>query len=72
MRLGMHEREGITAARAPLPGPLMATVGTSTSLLTPPSLGRLGTALRNKIEPEPAGPRFSKTVREFGYKFELA
>ncbi|MES2569758.1 MAG: response regulator transcription factor [Verrucomicrobiota bacterium] len=39
-------------------------------LVTPRSIDRFVNALRNKIEPDPAQPRFIKTVREFGYKFE--
>jgi DNA-binding response OmpR family regulator len=39
--------------------------------VTPRSIDRFINALRNKIEPDPAQPRILKTVREFGYKFEL-
>ena len=39
-------------------------------MVTPRSIDRFINALRNKIEPDPATPRFIKTVREFGYKFE--
>ena len=39
--------------------------------VTPRSIDRFINALRNKIEPDPADPRFLRTVREFGYKFEV-
>jgi DNA-binding response OmpR family regulator len=40
--------------------------------VTPRSIDRFINALRNKIEPDPADPRYLRTVREFGYKFEVA
>ncbi|MDB6154923.1 MAG: OmpR family response regulator [Chthoniobacteraceae bacterium] len=39
-------------------------------MVTPRSIDRFVNSLRNKIEPDPAQPRFIKTVREFGYKFD--
>ncbi|MEA3186911.1 MAG: hypothetical protein QOD99_741 [Chthoniobacter sp.] len=39
-------------------------------LVTPRSIDRFVTALRQKIEPNPQRPIFIQTVREFGYKFE--
>jgi len=50
---------------------IMASVWGYGSMVTPRSIDRFVNALRNKIEPEPAAPRFIKTVREFGYKFEV-
>jgi DNA-binding response OmpR family regulator len=38
-------------------------------LVTPRSIDRFVTALRQKIETDPRKPRFIHTVREFGYKF---
>jgi DNA-binding response OmpR family regulator len=40
------------------------------AMVTPRSIDRFVTVLRQKIEPEPGEPRFIKTVREFGYKFD--
>ncbi len=40
-------------------------------LVTPRSVDRFVTGLRQKIEPDPQHPIFLKTVREFGYKFDL-
>ena len=40
-------------------------------LVTPRSIDRFVTALRQKIEPDIQHPRFIHTVREFGYKFVL-
>jgi DNA-binding response OmpR family regulator len=48
----------------------MATVWGYDCTVTLRSIDRFVNALRNKIEPDPANPRFIKTVREFGYKFE--
>ena len=36
------------------------------------SIDRFVTTLRNKIEPDPHNPSFIRTIREIGYKFELA
>jgi len=36
------------------------------------SVDRFVTTLRNKIEPDPHNPAFIHTLREIGYKFELA
>jgi DNA-binding response OmpR family regulator len=34
------------------------------------SIDRFVTTLRDKIEPDPGNPKFIRTIREFGYKFE--
>ena len=49
---------------------IMASVWGYDAAVTPRSIDRFVTVLRQKIEPEPSVPRFIKTVREFGYKFE--
>jgi DNA-binding response OmpR family regulator len=41
-------------------------------LVTPRSIDRFVTGLRQKIEQDPQRPQFIQTVREFGYKFVLA
>ena len=51
---------------------IMASVWGFDAAVTPRSIDRFVTVLRQKIEPAPTAPRFIKTVREFGYKFELA
>jgi len=51
---------------------IMASVWGYDAMVTPRSIDRFVNALRNKIEPEPTAPRFIKTVREFGYKFDVA
>jgi len=51
---------------------IMASVWGYDAMVTPRSIDRFVNALRNKIEPEPTVPRFIKTVREFGYKFDVA
>ena len=38
-------------------------------LVTPRSVDRFVTGLRQKIEPDPGNPQFIQTVREYGYKF---
>jgi DNA-binding response OmpR family regulator len=40
-------------------------------MVTPRSIDRFVTGLRQKIEVEPQRPRFIQTVREYGYKFVL-
>jgi DNA-binding response OmpR family regulator len=50
---------------------IMASVWGYDCRVTPRSIDRFINALRNKIEADPAEPRILKTVREFGYKFEL-
>lgn len=50
---------------------IMASVWGFDAAVTPRSIDRFVTVLRQKIEPAPTAPRFIKTVREFGYKFEL-
>lgn len=39
--------------------------------VTPRSVVRCITTLRNKIEPDPHNPQYLLTVRNFGYKFDL-
>lgn len=51
---------------------IMASVWGYDAAVTPRSIDRFVTVLRQKIEPKPTAPRFIKTVREFGYKFERA
>jgi DNA-binding response OmpR family regulator len=51
---------------------IMSSVWGYDCRVTPRSIDRFINALRNKIEIDPAQPRFLRTVREFGYKFELA
>ena len=51
---------------------IMASVWGYDAMVTPRSIDRFVNALRNKIEVEPATPRFIKTVREFGYKFDVS
>jgi DNA-binding response OmpR family regulator len=41
-------------------------------LVTPRSIDRFVTGLRQKIEPDPQHPQYIQTVREYGYKFLLA
>lgn len=60
------------AGRALSRDQIMTSVWGYDCLVTPRSIDRFINALRNKIEPDPAHPRFITTVREFGYKFELA
>lgn len=50
---------------------IMSSVWGYDCRVTPRSIDRFVNALRNKIEADPAAPRFLTTVREFGYKFEL-
>jgi DNA-binding response OmpR family regulator len=38
--------------------------------VTPRSIDRFVTMLRQKIEPDPSHPRYIQTVREFGYRFD--
>ncbi len=40
-------------------------------LVTPRSIDRFVTGLRQKIERDPQHPAFIQTIREFGYKFEM-
>lgn len=49
---------------------IMSSVWGYDAMVTPRSIDRFVTLLRQKIEPKPAEPRFIKTVREFGYKFD--
>ncbi len=58
------------AGRALSRDTIMTNVWGYDAMVTPRSIDRFVNALRNKIEPDPTEPRFIKTVREFGYKFE--
>lgn len=49
---------------------IMTNVWGYDSMVTPRSIDRFINALRNKVESDPTEPRFIKTVREFGYKFD--
>jgi DNA-binding response OmpR family regulator len=49
---------------------IMTNVWGYDAVVTPRSIDRFVNALRNKIEADPTAPRFIRTVREFGYKFE--
>jgi DNA-binding response OmpR family regulator len=49
---------------------IMSTVWGYDCAVTPRSIDRFITMLRQKIEPEPAHPRFIQTIREFGYRFD--
>ncbi len=40
-------------------------------MVTPRSIDRFVTVLRQKIEPDPQHPVYLQTVRQYGYKFEL-
>lgn len=59
------------AGRALSRDTIMAAVWGYDSMVTPRSIDRFINALRNKIEAEPTNPHIIKTVREFGYKFDL-
>ncbi len=48
---------------------IMSNVWGYDSAVTPRSIDRFIVALRNKVEPDPANPRYLTTVREFGYRF---
>ena len=39
--------------------------------VTPRSVDRCITAVRKKVEPDPAHPTFIRTIREIGYRFEM-
>ena len=58
------------AGRALSRDTIMSSVWGYDAMVTPRSIDRFVTVLRQKIEPEPSAPRFIKTVREFGYKFD--
>ena len=51
---------------------IMSSVWGYDRMVTHRSIDRFVNSLRNKIEPAPSQPRFIRTVREFGYKFERA
>ncbi len=59
------------AGRALSRDTIMTNVWGYDAMVTPRSIDRFVNALRNKIEPDPAEPRFIRTVREFGYKFDV-
>jgi DNA-binding response OmpR family regulator len=50
---------------------IMNSVWGYDAAVTPRSIDRFVNALRNKIEADPANPQHIRTVREFGYKFEM-
>jgi DNA-binding response OmpR family regulator len=50
---------------------IMNSVWGYDAAVTPRSIDRFVNALRNKIETDPANPHHIRTVREFGYKFEV-
>ena len=58
------------AGRALSRDTIMSSVWGYDCMVTTRSIDRFINALRNKIESDPATPRFITTVREFGYKFE--
>ena len=58
------------AGRALSRDTIMSSVWGYDAMVTPRSIDRFVTVLRQKIEAEPSAPRLIKTVREFGYKFE--
>jgi DNA-binding response OmpR family regulator len=49
---------------------IMSSVWGYDCSVTPRSIDRFVTMLRQKIEPDPAHPRYIQTVREFGYRFD--
>jgi DNA-binding response OmpR family regulator len=59
------------AGRALSRDSIMTNVWGYDSMVTPRSIDRFVNALRNKIERDPTHPQHIKTVREFGYKFEV-
>jgi len=59
------ERSGRALSRAEI----MDGVWGYDSAVTPRSIDRFVTALRKKLEPNPAEPAFIETIREFGYRF---
>ncbi|HZJ15235.1 MAG TPA: response regulator transcription factor [Chthoniobacteraceae bacterium] len=59
------------AGRALSRDTIMTNVWGYDCMVTPRSIDRFVNALRNKIETDPANPHHIKTVREFGYKFEV-
>ena len=63
--------EGNNAGRALSRDTIMTNVWGYDCMVTPRSIDRFVSALRNKIERDPANPHHIKTVREFGYKFEV-
>ncbi len=59
------ERSGRALSRAEI----MDEVWGYDSAVTPRSIDRFVTALRKKLETNPAEPEFIETIREFGYRF---
>ncbi len=57
-------------ARALTRDEILNTVWGYNNFVTPRSVDRFVTTLRNKIEPDPHNPAFIHTIREIGYKFE--
>ena len=58
------------SARALTRDEILNTVWGYNNFVTPRSVDRFVTTLRNKIEPDPHNPAFIHTIREIGYKFE--
>lgn len=50
---------------------LLNAVWGYSNFVTPRSVDRCVTTLRNKIETDPHNPKFIHTIREVGYKFEM-
>jgi DNA-binding response OmpR family regulator len=50
---------------------ILAEVWGSDIIVTDRSVDRCVTTLRAKIEPDPSAPRFLKTIRNVGYRFEF-
>jgi DNA-binding response OmpR family regulator len=58
------------AGRALSRDTIMSSVWGYDCSVTPRSIDRFVTMLRQKIEPDPSHPRYIQTVREFGYRFD--
>ena len=77
-QLGDHHRHRIPPARllcAPLGrvftrDQLLDSVWRDTAYVTPRSVDVYVRRIREKIEPDPENPRYLKTVRGAGYRFE--
>jgi two-component system phosphate regulon response regulator PhoB len=51
---------------------LLDSVWRDTAYVTPRSVDVYVRRIREKIEPDPENPRYLKTVRGAGYRFEVA
>jgi DNA-binding response OmpR family regulator len=58
------------AGRALTRGEILNSVWGSSVIVTYRSVDRCVTTLRGKIEPDPRSPRWIKTIRDVGYRFE--